>query len=57
MSLKLYIFKTEKELIFSKNLEFSKIIQKLKDEINNPEAFSKEMKFKTNKIERIFTKY
>jgi hypothetical protein len=27
------------------------------DEINNPEAFSKDMRFKTNRIERIFTKY
>ena len=27
------------------------------DEINNAEAFSKDMRFKTNKIERIFTKY
>ncbi len=27
------------------------------DEINNPETFSKDLRFKTNRIERIFTKY
>ena len=39
-----------KEFVYVINISFQ-------DEMNNPDSLAKDMKFKTNKIERIYSKY